>query len=308
MISEAMHHLFSFNRYEVTQMAMRAGFGALPPIPIFTALTHILCEAHPQLAYNDDVNDPEGEDFIVTESQENRSAIAEIYLNRKVSIVGGSAEEQAAIHSNIKNQIIETWGRRLEKIQTISHNFGVTDVKLCVSIPKEHPEVSDPYAAVGSRFSPMSAPVIVKSCTPLTINIDPSHRPTPQDQNQQIEKMDEFILTHEIVHITKGDGLVRTIAQTAFAAFSTGVWVLAWTGGLTLTSSVTIVLGVSFAHQILINTFSRYQEKQADLTALNHLKTNEGALKFLNTISTTPNDTQHPPIAERKRYIEQWSN
>lgn len=301
--------LFSFNRYEMAHMIKPTLISSVPFMPIVPSIFEMAVQLNPQIC-RDDVDDEEGEIFVVSDApKEEREKIAQILLDRTVEVVSSSAERAASIKENLKNQILTAWEQRLIKISDIAKDFGVERLDFGIYLNSED---YSPCQVIGSRSSYFSDPMLL--VTPhqkVRIHDEPGARLPSEniaDSQEKLLKMKDFILVHEMSHIAHNHTLIRTIAKVALSILTAGLWIAGLQGAFSFGLCIVTVLSSCFLFQLFMNTLCRYQERSADIEALNYLGTNEGGLEFIKCYKdiANPHDLEHPSMERRYDYISKW--
>ena len=315
-VSSFYQTMTSFTRLDVLKMCRHAALDAFPGLPLAGSLVEIFLQSHPQLLRNDNLDDADGEDFILTDSKECIEKFVDLYLKQRVEIVAPSKELQASTQENFKLQCIDAIGQRIQKIEKIAHDFGIKKVAFGCSLSVDLPSpdsVETPYAALGNQCSYLSEPMIIFTPPRLKIVVDPSI-PTPTEdfvaaQKEKNNKIKDFFTAHEMVHIAKNHTLISTISYLAFSILATGIWVKGLQDGLSLTPLALTygkVFGSAALFELFFYTVRRCQEKEADLGAIKYLETNEGAMAGLESFAERVPfiELEHPPIPERLAYVQ----
>lgn len=303
--------LSSFDRYDCFKMFQMACKDALPIVPALIAILELGLISHPQLFRNDDLENPEGEDFILDASKERTEKAIDLYLDRRVEVTAPTEELKVSALANLKSALVDACHRRMAQIDRIATDFGIKKVSFGISIPSDvGPAQEAPFEAVGTRTSFFSNPMIVASPPQLKIQVDPSIAVASDLSEQQKagEKAKEFIVAHEMVHIAKNHELIASISNVAFSVLTTGIWIAGLGSKITLASAVCtygFVLGAAIPFELFFYSLRRAQEKEADLEAVRYLKTNEGAVASFEAFAKrgVVQDLEHPSLDQRIAYI-----
>ncbi len=303
----------SFNRHHAFEMSKIAAMNSFPGIAMLLALFQLFSTIHPQLLHSDNLRDPDAEDIILTTEPSNLEQAADLYLQRKVTIETPSQELRLSTQKDIKTKAIDTWRQRIVLIDRIAKDFGIKKVAYGLSIPIDSSSTVSkeyPYASVGNKSYHLSDPVIIR--TPPSLRLEASKAKTleadRQKQQKPLQQMEEFLIAHEIIHIAKNHSLISSITYVAFAILNTAMWVVGLQSGISLASlacTYTVVLGTALLYHLFYYTQRRCQEREADIEAMNHLQSNEGAIFAMESFkNTVVDDLEHPPIKERLAYIQ----
>ncbi len=302
----------SFNRKDFVQMCRNSLIDALPIASALRAILGISLIFHPQFCRDDDVNDDDGTDFILTNSKERTERIIDLYLKRRVEIIAPTEDLRVGMLAHVKSVLIDACYRRMVQIDKIAQDFGLKKVLFGLTISSDSGEEA-PFEAAGTRLSFLSDPMIIMTPPRMKIQIDPMiESPSESSLLEQMtldNKAKEFIMSHEMVHIAKSHSLIAAVAYLAYSILSTSIWVTGISSGVSLASVICTygaVYCITIPFQLFYNTLRRSQEKEADLGAMNYLKSNEGALAAHTALKKkgSVDDLEHPLMAERLVYIQ----
>lgn len=315
-------NLWSYNHC-ARQVLLESALRAAIPLPLalfmvpYLVINRIL---HPQFELDDGVK-PESEDFPLTElNQKTLEKIADQFLKYRVkdkkgaSLLDKLTDDQKV---RIRSLIIQSC--------TDHHN-------LCQSLAKRLKIVVTPYISIDPNVQPgddygsltaMGNQGITAYSLPAIIQYPPmiiisNIEKLSEELEEEIEgfkdfESDEFVIAHEFMHIMNRDTLMMAIIDIALIIFSSILWVKS------LRSSSSWVKGiiVTFKNMLLLEVIStifrkyihRFQEKRADIQALNFLGSNASALKHFESRinrSEPAIDLEHPSFSERLNYIRAW--
>lgn len=306
--------VISFDRDDFVQMCRDSLIDAIPILPALRAILEVGLTLHPQFFRDDDINDDEATDFILTDSKERTERVIDLYIKRKVEVLAGTEELKAGTLEHVKSTLVDACHRRMAQIDKIATDFGLKKVFFGLSIFSDSKEEA-PFEAAGTRLSFISDPMIIATPPRLSIQIDSSIGVPTEDSllKQQAlgDKSKEFIIAHEMVHIARNHALIATVSYLAYSILATSIWVAGIGAGLSLASvacTYGTVLGVAIPFQIFFNTLRRSQEKEADQEAMHYLKSNEGALAAHEALKKrgAVDDLEHPSMAQRLAYIQAY--
>jgi hypothetical protein len=121
----------------------------------------------------------------------------------------------------------------------------------------------------------------------------------------------EFCTAHEFMHILNNDGLVLSALHAASTVASTLPWIAAFSLPISWSSYLVYAASRSFVIQTISHlcmaALSRRLETRADIGAMNHLKTNAGAVAFFQKLEALGvEDYFHPTPKQRLAYCKNW--
>ena len=143
----------SFDIYdtEIFQTIKDFTWKAFPVYPVVEAFSAITRNLYPSL-FLDDIDDLDGEDFLVNSTQATRDKISDIYIERRVQITGEIPEDKKReLLASFKTTFSQILLDRYNKINELAHKMGIEKVLFNISIPTElaADQQIAPYAAIG---------------------------------------------------------------------------------------------------------------------------------------------------------------
>lgn len=280
---------------------------ALPGTLLLKTCTTAFLELFPSLYYNiDDLDDPEGVDYIVT--PENKGILAKKILEQRVSFDPSIPEStRSSQMSSLYNLFLQGLSNRLSQVASLGQRMGIMrPIHYSISLGETF---HSSYCAVGDRFS-VQDPVINAAIPAIRIANSEITIASPTDTST-VETIRAFVIMHELAHIARGDYLVRLVTLAAMSVVNT----LLWVHGLGLAAPLATRLITTGVTSILTHTvarlfyfaLARHQEWAADRLAMNTLGSSEGAQILFSSLQNNPSDLGHPTVTDRLAFARTWS-
>ncbi len=306
MMKSITRDIFSFNSQEWMCLFYVSCFSSLPFVIPSSAVVRIFAEIHPQARKADSVDKSSSANFVITQSTDtDLNKIAHLFIEKAITKFPRGRSFIESQRESFEARTVRHLKNMRQMALETAQGFGNQRIDIGFSFADGSIMEEWRYSVRGGRASSyFSAPLIKIHYEAAEIAKSWQNGVKPAS-----EDMLKFVQAHEVSHIVLNHNLAKAITVAAFAIFNTGLWGYFWYGNCTLPTTLIIALGASLIYHIFLAALSRFQEKQADLTACNYLKTNKGALELLGAVSENKHETInlfHPPQETRIEYLRQW--
>ena len=302
---------------EIAKQSLKNSFfTAIPTKSLLEAISTCVCYFIPNIFVGD-----EDHDYIEIKDQNSVDIATDYFLARKVC-VEKDIEGRDDLVDTIKDVIIA----RLKVYLSIVNDFNKkldTEIKFVVNVSDDE-DISTQFASKGGQALDASyiyynPPIIKATNSKEVLALNNALKKVQETGYSKDES--EFILAHEAMHLLNNDCFNLPIFKVYSFAVSAAIWGV----GLSVQQSWIMYLLGAYSLSLTTTTLtnflyalcSRSFEKEADLGAIEFLKTNRGAVAFFertiekakalnNTENLSYTNYLHPTTQERLDYCSAY--
>ncbi len=299
----------SYYAKNLLQNAKDTWFKACPLVSTGFSIGVTFCAVFPENFFTflnslDDEEDSVSTNTTLFLNQTTPREVAQFYLKNSVHI-NEELEGKEELVSQIEQHLASKISFYKKCVENLNSTLN-TSAELCFQFPQEG-EAYNPYAAMGGTLSitnPLILLGLLPTLTPTQAHVNAYQAAYSNALKGKLEAI-PFVLTHEFIHVVYNDTLTRSACLLLTSVMSALPWVIgfsepiSWTTYLTssLAKSYLIETVSAFAQDIL----KRYQERRADLQAVEYLDSSKSAEEFF--LANKGEDYEHPPTEERLEYV-----